>query len=261
MSVIEKNYKNKAIYPPFIYQLSSMKVALIGYGKMGRAIEQIIEKETTHQVVLKIDSRNAHLISPQYLQQADVAIEFTRPQSAIYNIQQCFAANIPVVCGTTGWANDLEMLKQQCIEQNQAFLWASNFSVGVHIFGEITRLLAKLMANRHEYDLLVKEIHHLEKLDAPSGTAISLAKLIMQADAQKTSWVNQLSSQTNEISIVSERLDEVKGTHIITYTSEVDTIAITHTAHSREGFAKGAIMAAEWIIGKKGVFELKDLFE
>lgn len=238
-----------------------MKIALIGYGKMGRAIEQVIETQTAHTVVLKIDSQNAHLISPQYLQQADVAIEFSRPQSAFYNIQQCFAAHIPVVCGTTGWATDLETLKKQCIEQNEALLWASNFSVGVYIYGEVTRLLAKLMSKQRNYSLLMTETHHTQKLDAPSGTAISLANIIMQSDTQKTAWVNEVSNKASEISIVSERLEDVNGTHTIAYNSAVDTIAITHTAHSREGFAKGAVMAAEWLVGKKGVFGMKDLFE
>ncbi|TWW01069.1 4-hydroxy-tetrahydrodipicolinate reductase [Chitinophaga pinensis] len=235
-----------------------MKIALIGYGKMGKAIEAIAVAKG-HEIVHRIDLSNLHLLEKEELSKADVAIEFTGPETAYSNILKCFAANVPVVCGSTGWLEHLATVKSLCLEQHQAFLYASNFSVGVNIFFEINKRLAELMANQPQYGVKMEEIHHTQKRDAPSGTAITLAEQVMDKVHRKKEWVNTEEAQPEQLSIVSKRIDPAPGTHSITYTSTIDDISITHTAHSREGFASGAVVAAEWILGKHGVFGMKDV--
>jgi len=225
---------------------------------MGKAIEAIATAKG-HEIVHRIDLNSTHLLEKAELSKADVAIEFTTPETAYSNIIKCFEANVPVVCGTTGWLEKLPEIKAQCLEKHQGFLYASNFSVGVNIFFEINKRLAELMASQPQYDIKMEEIHHTQKKDAPSGTAISLAEQILEKVSRKTGWVNEASSKAEALSILSRRIDPAPGTHSITYTSEIDDITITHTAHSREGFAAGAVIAAEWLDGKKGIFTMKDV--
>ena len=235
-----------------------MKIALIGYGKMGKAIEAIAVAKG-HEIVHKIDLSNLHLLEKDELSKADVAIEFTGPETAFSNVMKCFEANVPVVCGSTGWLEKLPAVKAACLEKHQAFLYASNFSIGVNIFFELNSRLAELMAGQHQYNVEMKEIHHTQKKDAPSGTAITLAEQVLEKVSRKSHWVNDVATRPDELVIFSERVDPAPGTHIINYTSAIDDITITHTAHSREGFASGAVVAAEWILGKKGIFSMKDV--
>ena len=235
-----------------------MKIALIGYGKMGKAIEAIATAKG-HEVLHRIDVNSQHLLEKAQLQQADVAIEFTTPETAYSNILKCFEAGVPVVCGTTGWLEKLPEVKALCLQKHQAFLYASNFSVGVNIFFEINKRLAGLMAHQPQYNVWMEEIHHTQKKDAPSGTANTLAEQVLEKLDRKSKWVNHESSQPEELAIHSKRIDPAPGTHTVTYTSGIDDIAITHTAHSRQGFAAGAVIAAEWIKDKKGIFTMKDV--
>jgi 4-hydroxy-tetrahydrodipicolinate reductase len=239
-----------------------MNIALIGYGKMGQAIEDIALRRG-HTITCKISSRNLQDFNPRVLQWADVAIEFSTPESAFANISQCIEIGIPVISGTTGWLNRKDEIDTLCRTKNGTFLYASNFSIGVNIFFEINKKLAQLMNKYEVYDVGLKEIHHTEKLDKPSGTAITLAKDIIEHIERKKVWTITQPSENNSrnLYIESQRLDPAPGTHIVTYSSEIDDIEITHTAHSRTGFAKGAVHAAEWIFGKKGVFEMKDILE
>ncbi|GAA3939223.1 4-hydroxy-tetrahydrodipicolinate reductase [Chitinophaga oryziterrae] len=233
-----------------------MKIALIGYGKMGKAIEKIAIAKG-HEIVLRTNSQQP--LEKEQLQQADVAIEFTGPETAYHNILKCFAANVPVVCGSTGWLDALPAVKAVCLEKHQAFLYASNFSIGVNIFFEVNKRLAELMSGQPQYNVVMEEIHHTQKKDAPSGTAITLAEQVMDKVIRKKIWVNEATEQPDELSIISKRIDPAPGTHIITYTSDIDDITISHTAHSREGFASGAVVAAEWLKDKKGIFSMKDV--
>ncbi|ATA69035.1 4-hydroxy-tetrahydrodipicolinate reductase [Capnocytophaga cynodegmi] len=229
-----------------------MKIALLGYGKMGKTIEKLA-LERGHEIVLKIDdSKTSYDISV-----ADVAIEFSTPDSAFGNIVSCVQKQVPLVVGTTGWLKNYDKAVEICKEYRGAFLYASNFSIGVNVFFALNKKLAKLMAPLKNYDVSIEEIHHTQKLDAPSGTAITLAEGIIQ-NSDKTAW-KLGQAGTTEISIEAKRIENVPGTHIITYESQVDTIEIKHTAHSREGFALGAILAAEWILGKEGVFSMTDV--
>ncbi|WP_343303306.1 4-hydroxy-tetrahydrodipicolinate reductase [Chitinophaga niabensis] len=235
-----------------------MKIALIGYGKMGQAIEAIALGRG-HEIIHRIDINSSHLLEKEHLQQADVAIEFTTPETAYENIIRCFDANVPVVCGTTGWLDKLPQVKSQCLEKHQAFLYASNFSIGVNIFFELNRRLAELMAPQSAYGVSMEEIHHTQKKDAPSGTAITLAEQILEKVPGKKGWVNEETTDPAQLAIISKRINPAPGTHTITYSSPIDDITITHTAHSREGFAAGAVTAAEWLKGKKGIFTMKDV--
>ncbi len=236
-----------------------MKIALIGYGKMGKAIEAIaIEKG--HQIVLKIDVDNAADLNTVNLANADVAIEFTGPHSAVGNILKCFEAGIPIVCGSTGWLSEWDAIKNDCQQKNGTLVYASNYSIGVNLFFEVNKYLAKLMNGYSEYDVTLKEIHHTQKKDAPSGTAISLAEQVMENLQRKSAWTsNDQSTQANELFIASERIDPAPGTHHVTYSSPIDDIEIIHTAHNRIGFAGGAVKAAEFAVGKKGVFGMKEV--
>ena len=241
-----------------------MNIAIIGYGKMGKTIEGLLQKEplqSKHQVGMRINSRNMEELTIDNLQKnkIDVAIEFTQPEAAVLNIEKCLYAGVPVVCGTTAWLKHLSQVAKLCEEKKGALFYASNFSIGVNIFFEINRRLAKLMNGRNDYHIQIDEIHHTQKLDAPSGTAITLAEAIVEENKSKTDWINTRSLNPEDLEIVSHRREDVKGTHLITYHSPIDTLEIKHTAHSREGFAQGAILAAEWLYGKQGIFTMKDM--
>jgi len=229
-----------------------MKIALLGYGKMGKTIEKIA-LERGHEIVLKI---NEH-IEDHDLSIADVAIDFSVPSAALNNILTCCRKKLPVISGTTGWLKDYDNAVKACENENSAFLYASNFSIGVNLFFELNKRLAKLMDPFKEYSVEIEEIHHTQKLDAPSGTAISLAEQII-SNSHYTAWQLDKAGE-NEIPVIARRIEDVPGTHTISYKSRVDTIEITHTAHSREGFALGAVIAAEWIRDRKGVFSMKDV--
>ncbi|AWM14329.1 4-hydroxy-tetrahydrodipicolinate reductase [Flavobacterium sp. NRK F10] len=230
-----------------------MKIALLGYGKMGKVIEGIAI-ERGHEIVLKKRSQDTF----EGLANADVAIDFSVPSSAVENITACLEHNIPVVSGTTGWLEKYNEMVALCKAKNGSFIYGSNFSLGVNIFFELNDYLAKMMANLKEYNVSMEEIHHTQKLDAPSGTAISLAKGIIENSAY-TSWTLEKDAQENQIPIDAKRIENVPGTHSIFYDSKVDQIEIKHTAYSREGFALGSVIAAEWLVGKKGVFTMKDV--
>ncbi len=235
-----------------------MNIALIGYGKMGKEIEQIALSRG-HKIALIVDAHNASSYTIDELKKADVAIEFSTPDSALDNIYKCFEAGVPVVVGTTGWLNKLEEVKKTCSDKKQTLFYTSNYSIGVNLFFQLNQQLAKLMNLHKEYNVSMEEIHHVHKLDAPSGTAISLANQILTNYEGKSKWVNELSQHPNELSIVSKRLDEVPGTHTVTYRSEIDEISISHIAFNRKGFASGAVVAAEWVQDKKGVFGMEQL--
>ncbi len=235
-----------------------MKIALIGYGKMGKTIEAIA-LERGHTADLKIDIDSMADFTKENLQQCDVAIEFTGPHSAKGNILTCLNAGIPVVSGSTGWLEDWAEVANFCKEKNGSFLYASNFSVGVNIFFEVNKKLAQLMNGHDEYTIRMQEIHHTQKKDAPSGTAITLAEQILQEISTKKKWVNDKTTDPEALPIISKREDPAPGTHSITYSSAVDNIEIIHTAHNRNGFALGAVLAAEYICDKKGIFSMKDV--
>jgi 4-hydroxy-tetrahydrodipicolinate reductase len=235
-----------------------MKIALLGYGKMGKEIERIA-LERNHEIVLVIDADNIADFTIQNLQKAEVAIDFSTPGSAFTNIMQCFEAGIPVVCGTTGWIDRLAEVREVCQHKKQAFFYASNYSLGVNVFFALNRFLADIMDQLDNYEVWMKEIHHIHKLDAPSGTAISLAGDIIAALQRKQQWELDTVTGSKSIRITAVREDEVPGTHIVTYDSEVDRIEISHTAKNRKGLALGAVHAAEFIRDKKGIFEMKDM--
>jgi 4-hydroxy-tetrahydrodipicolinate reductase len=235
-----------------------MKIALIGYGKMGREIEQVANGRG-HEVVLKIDDTNINEFTPENLKKAQVAIEFSTPQSAVANILKCIEAGVPVVCGTTGWLGRFEEVKKICLEKKQALFYASNYSIGVNLFFRLNEYLAAMMKAHPEYFPSMEEIHHIHKKDAPSGTAITLAEGLINAHGGIEKWTLEGTDNRGELPIHSKREGEVPGTHIIRYTSKVDEIMISHKAYSRKGFAEGAMHAAAWLIGKKGVFGMEDL--
>ena len=229
-----------------------MKIGLLGYGKMGKTIEKIA-LDRQHDIVLKVDMDT----ETYTLDDVDVAIDFSTPDAAVDNILKCFSHNVPVISGTTGWLQHYDEVVAMCKQREGTFLYASNFSLGVNIFFELNKTLSKLMANLPEYTISMEEIHHTQKLDAPSGTAISLAEDIIKNSKYGTWTLDAATS--NALHIDAKRIDNVPGTHEVLYTSNVDSISIKHTAHSREGFALGAVIAAEWIAGKKGVFSMKDV--
>ena len=229
-----------------------MKIALLGYGKMGQVIERIA-LERGHEIVLKKDEFNTY----DGLSSADVAIDFSVPTAAVTNISNCFHANVPVISGTTGWLEHYDEMLALCAAKNGGFISSSNFSLGVNIFFELNEYLAKIMSKFDSYSVDMEEIHHTQKLDAPSGTAISLAKGVIE-NSNYTKWTLD-NPENNEIHIDTKRIGTVPGTHTVTYNSAVDAIEIKHTAHNREGFALGAVIAAEWIVGKHGVFTMKDV--
>ena len=231
-----------------------MKIALLGYGKMGQVIERIAV-ERGHEIVLKKDEFNTY----DGLSNADVAIDFSVPTAAVDNISSCFHANVPVVSGTTGWLDHYDEMLALCAEKNGGFISSSNFSLGVNLFFGLNEYLAKMMSKFDSYKVDMEEIHHTQKLDAPSGTAISLAKGVIE-NSDYTNWTMD-EAKNNEIHIEAKRIGTVPGTHTVTYNSPIDSIEIKHTAHNREGFALGAVIAAEWIVGKNGVFTMKDVLD
>mgnify|MGYP003575753757 FL=1 len=237
-----------------------MKIALIGYGKMGHMIEEIA-LERGHEVVLKIHADNVADFTAENLAKADVAIEFTAPESAFDNVKKCIAFGVPVVSGSTGWNEKLEEAKAICQKENGTFLHASNFSIGVNIFFEVNKLLARLMAPQTSYDVALKEVHHTQKRDAPSGTAVTLAEGVLEFAKNKKEWINSEATNEQQLSIISERIDPAPGTHHVKWSSDIDDIEIIHTAHNRKGFALGAVLAAEYIYNKKGVFTMKDVLQ
>jgi 4-hydroxy-tetrahydrodipicolinate reductase len=233
-------------------------IALIGYGKMGRAIEKIAVSRG-HRIGLKIDLENGSDLTAENLSKNDVAIEFTGPSSAPDNLRKCLAAGIPVVCGSTGWLKEFDSVKTAFEKKGTAFLYASNFSIGVNIFFELNKKLAELMGSHPEYKASLREIHHTQKKDAPSGTAITLAEQVMERIPSLKTWVNEPAHAATELSIISERIDPAPGIHEVIYSSAIDDLEIRHTAHNREGFAGGAVLAAEYIYNKKGIFTMKDV--
>lgn len=235
-----------------------MKIALIGYGKMGKTIEKLARAKG-YEVALIIDMDNQADLTVANLRQADVAIEFTQPESAFSNIKSCLEAGVAVVSGTTGWLEKLPQARAICVANDGAFLHATNFSIGVNILFALNRYLAKMMNGQPQYDVAIEEIHHTQKLDAPSGTAITLAEGVLAGLKRKEKWVNQATEVNAELPIISKREDPAPGTHTVTYQSAIDDIAISHVAHSREGFAMGALTAAEWIVGKQGTFTMQDV--
>jgi len=243
-----------------------MNIALIGYGKMGQIIERFAI-ERGHEIVLKISVDNQEDLTISNLRKADVAIDFSTPDAAINNIYTCFDANVPVVVGTTGWYGQLQEVKNACIADNQSLLYGSNFSIGVNLFFHISEVLAKMMNNYPAYEVQVEEIHHTQKLDSPSGTAMTIAEGIIENLDRKSEWVNELAGneltdvlKKDQLLIASERIENVPGTHTVVYSSEVDEIEIKHTAHSRAGFALGAVVAAEWLEDKQGFYNISDIF-
>lgn len=235
-----------------------MKIALLGYGKMGKAIESLMPPRG-HEAILKIDEHNRAGLTAAELKKADVAIEFTGPESAVDNLMLCLEAGIPVVCGSTGWLKEWDRVKEAFEKKKGSLLYASNFSVGVNIFFALNRRLAELMNARPEYEVSLTEIHHTAKLDSPSGTAITLAEGVLAGVERKKKWVNHISDHPEELEILSERVDPAPGTHKVKYASEVDDIEIIHTAHSRQGFALGALVGAEYVYGKKGIFTMREV--
>ncbi len=234
-----------------------MEIALIGYGKMGKSIEEAALQKG-HSICLAINSKNVRDLTKRNLAKADVAIEFTTPENAVTNILKCFEAGIPVVCGTTGWLNNFDTVKETCTRVKGSFLYASNFSLGVNIFFELNKKLVRLMSKQN-YNIIIEETHHTQKKDAPSGTAITIAEMLLKELPQKKKWVNNKSENKEELSIISKRIDPAAGIHAVKYHSEVDDIEVIHTAHNRQGFATGAVLAAEYVKDKKGIFTMKDV--
>jgi 4-hydroxy-tetrahydrodipicolinate reductase len=240
-----------------------MKIALLGYGKMGKIIEEIAISRG-HSVVLKVNSSNSATFSDFELQQADVAIEFSRPDSVMNNISRCVNANVPIVVGTTGWYGELDSVKASVHKKDASLFYASNFSLGVNLFFKMNEQLADLMKPFPEYEPSIEEIHHIHKLDAPSGTGITLADGLISHLGRKKNWKlysenGPDSANETELPLVAIRKGEVPGTHTVTYTSAIDRISMTHEAFNRKGFATGSVVAAEWIISRKGVYTMRDL--
>lgn len=236
-----------------------MKIALSGYGKMGKEVEKAALIRG-HSIVCIADKPEDWEKMESMLSQCDVVIDFSLPSSAPEVINTCFNKNIPVVSGTTGWENELKKAKARCIEENKSFFYAPNFSIGVNIFFEINRKLASMMEGHSNYKPYIHEIHHIHKLDAPSGTAIALAADIKDHHSgYDQGWTMDEDQKSGEISMTCERMSEVPGTHTVAWNSKTDTLEITHTAHNRQGFALGAVIAAQWLIGRKGFFGMKDL--
>ena len=235
-----------------------MRIAIIGYGKMGHMIEEVA-LQRGHEIVLKINIENTEDFTKENCSKADVAIEFTGPSTAYENVKKCIDFGLPVVSGSTGWNDKLDIIKNYTKEKNGSFLHTSNFSIGVNIFFEVNKLLARLVAPHAEYDVTLKEIHHTAKLDAPSGTAVTLAEQVLANLPRKINWVKDRSKNPGDLSIISERIDLAPGTHFVKYSSEIDDLEIIHTAHNRKGFAQGAVLAAEYISDKNGIFSMQEV--
>jgi len=234
-----------------------MKIVLIGYGKMGKTIEKIAQSRG-HEIVGKIDVGDDLAM---FDKRVDAAIEFTQPEAAVHNLKACFEKEIPVVCGTTGWLQHLDEIEILCQEKNGTLLYSSNFSLGVNLFFKLNEYLSKLMDRYSQYEVSIDETHHTQKKDAPSGTAITLAQGVMKNLKRKKEWSLGATENPHSLVINSFRIDPAPGTHVVKYSSEVDDIEITHTAHSREGFALGAVLVAEWLAGKKGIYTMDDFLQ
>ena len=230
-----------------------MKIALLGYGKMGKVIEKIAISRG-HEIALKIDKDSEHYD----IKTLDVAIDFSMPDAAVENISMALNNGIPIISGTTGWLSEMESVKALCTSKKGAFIYASNFSLGVNIFFELNKHLAKMMSNLSDYSINLEEIHHTQKQDAPSGTAITLAEGVLEHSVYD-SWELAPTVDDRRLAITAKRIDDVPGTHTVNYESQIDTISLTHTAHTREGFGLGAVVAAEWLIGKTGIFTMNDV--
>lgn len=234
-----------------------MNIILLGYGKMGKIIERVA-LDRGHQISARIDVDNSADLDTA---KGDVAIEFSHPDAAFDNVRRCIERQLPVVCGTTGWLHHKPEIEALCKKHNGTFFYASNYSLGVNVFFKVNEYLAKLMQNFSDYDISLDEVHHTEKKDSPSGTAITLAEGVLKHVDRKTKWVNEKTDNEEELAIASFRIDQVPGTHVVKYESGIDDIEIKHIAHSREGFAKGAVRVAEWIKDKKGVFGMDDFLK
>jgi 4-hydroxy-tetrahydrodipicolinate reductase len=237
-----------------------MKIAILGYGKMGREIEKMA-LERGHEISLIIDNDEDWAMKKALLSNSDVALDFSMPECAVDNIKRCFLANVPVVTGTTGWHDQIESIKELCLNENQALFWAPNFSIGVNLFFALNQYLATLMKPYEDYDLYIEETHHTQKKDAPSGTAIALAQDIMNILSHKTKWCCDEAEGKHLLNIRSNRIPDVTGVHKVIYESPVDSIRISHVAKNRLGFVQGALLAAEWLQGKTGFYTMKDLLE
>jgi 4-hydroxy-tetrahydrodipicolinate reductase len=235
-----------------------MKIAILGYGKMGQEIERIAILRK-HEVALIIDSNEDWEKEGGRLGEADLAIEFSQPDTVLDNIYHCFDSNVPVVIGTTGWYEDIEQVRKDCLDRGQTIFFSTNFSIGVNLFFELNRELAELMSKWVDYEISIEETHHIHKQDAPSGTAIVLANDIIRNSGRKEKWVKEMTENPEELGIQSFRTENVPGTHKVKYESDNDSIEIIHTAKNRRGFAIGTLLAAEWLLGKKGIYEMKDL--
>ena len=235
-----------------------MNIAIIGYGKMGKEIERIA-LERGHKVTLKITSQNVKDYNFDNLKNVDAAIEFTSPDYAVNNINICLSSNTPIVVGTTGWYDRFAEVKESVVENEGSLLYATNCSIGVNLFSKLNKYLAKIMDNHKEYNVKIDETHHTQKLDAPSGTAITLAEGVISNHNAKDVWVLGDAHSKNQLSVKAHREENVPGTHVVNYSSEIDDIEIKHTAHNRKGFALGAVIAAEYISNKKGIFTMEDV--
>ena len=232
----------------------------MGYGKMGKVIETVAQSRG-HNIITRIDVDNRQEFENLSASQMDAVIEFSHPSSAFQNVKSCLEKGVPVVCGTTGWLEQKPEIEALVVQKNGAFFWSSNYSIGVNLFFELNKKLAQLMSPQQQYTVSTMEIHHTEKKDSPSGTAITIAEGIIESYPDKTQWINNQIPNENEVAIWSAREGKVAGTHIVKYISDIDQIEISHVAHGREGFALGAVIAAEWIVGKKGIFGMKELLE
>ncbi|MDR1878829.1 MAG: 4-hydroxy-tetrahydrodipicolinate reductase [Bacteroidales bacterium] len=237
-----------------------MKIAILGYGKMGEQIEKTA-LERKHTIAAYIDNEKDWIQQTKKLQQADIAIDFSMPNVVVENIYKCFALNLPIVVGTTGWHHQLKEVKEKCLQFNQSLLYASNFSLGVNLFFALNRALAKIMNGYDDFDVSIEEIHHTAKKDSPSGTAIVLANDIIRYLPRKETWVNEMNEEASVLSIKSERISNNIGTHLVTYASALDSIEIKHTSLSRKSFATGAVLCAEWLSGKHGFFSINDMLQ
>ena len=237
-----------------------MNIAIVGYGKMGVQIETAA-LERKHEIVARIDNEKEWSNQEKGLKMADVAIDFSTPEAVVDNIYKCFELNLPIVVGTTGWHRQLETVKSRCLKENKSLIYAFNFSLGVNIFFALNRILAKIMNNYNAFDVNIKEIHHTEKKDSPSGTAIVLANDIIEHLSRKETWINETSNNTSELSIESERISNNIGTHTVSYSSPLDIIEITHKSLDRKNFAIGAVLSAEWLMDKKGFFSINDMLQ
>lgn len=237
-----------------------MRIGIWGYGKMGREIEQQALLRG-HEIVWRLDEQNVSDFSDDDLKTADVAIEFTMPHAAVNNMMRAININLPMVVGTTGWYHHLEEIKKTCVSKNASLLYGSNFSIGVNILFAVNSYLARIMNHHPQYTPSITEIHHTQKLDAPSGTAITLAESIIHEHERVSYWVNHAAVESSQLGIISIREDDVLGTHQVIYDSDVDKLELIHTAKNRKGFALGAVLAAEWLLGRKGFFEVREMFQ